>query len=415
MGLKLSPSQGKLPTDMSEIFVLDEQRKLIALAVRHYESEDLLQTLLADYPSLLAGDQIDPNSPRRWLLVKRELEVPAEEKGNGRWSLDHLFLDQDGVPTLVEVKRSSDTRIRREVVGQMLDYAANGVKYWPHNSIRTAFEATCQEVGIDAASRVADHIGPAVDPEAFWTAVKTNLQAGRIRMLFVADVIPDELRRVVEFLNEQMDPAEVLAVEIRQFASATLRTLVPRVIGRTMEAEDRKRGRPNKPKRKWDPETFFSTLRERGEGASIPAAQQLLTWAETHATRVWWGEGQIEGSFIPVCEDDMPKMFPFALYTSRPGGKPYVLLYFKNWGKLPPFQSTEVRAELVRRFNAIPGVVFSPDVFDGWSSIPLTAMIVDDVRCRFLSVIEWLIGQISGAVGNGVGTSEGGGSVPPVA
>ena len=29
-------------------------------------------------------------------------------------------------PTLVEVKRSSDTRIRREVVGQMLDYAANG-------------------------------------------------------------------------------------------------------------------------------------------------------------------------------------------------------------------------------------------------------------------------------------------------
>jgi hypothetical protein len=35
------------------------------------------------------------------------------------------------VPTLVEVKRSDDTRIRREVVGQMLDYAANGVVYWP--------------------------------------------------------------------------------------------------------------------------------------------------------------------------------------------------------------------------------------------------------------------------------------------
>jgi hypothetical protein len=33
--------------------------------------------------------------------------------------------DQNAVPTLVEVKRSSDTRIRREVVGQMLDYAAN--------------------------------------------------------------------------------------------------------------------------------------------------------------------------------------------------------------------------------------------------------------------------------------------------
>ena len=31
------------------------------------------------------------------------------------------------MPTLVEVKRSSDTRIRREVVGQMLHYAANAV------------------------------------------------------------------------------------------------------------------------------------------------------------------------------------------------------------------------------------------------------------------------------------------------
>jgi hypothetical protein len=33
-------------------------------------------------------------------------------------------------------------------------------------------------------------------------------------MLFVADKIPSELKRIVEFLNQQMDPAEVLAVEI---------------------------------------------------------------------------------------------------------------------------------------------------------------------------------------------------------
>lgn len=62
-------------------------------------------------------------APRRWLLVSREWGVPREEGGGGHWSLDHLFLDQEGVPTLVEVKRSSDTRLRREVVGQMLDYA----------------------------------------------------------------------------------------------------------------------------------------------------------------------------------------------------------------------------------------------------------------------------------------------------
>src|SRR5262249_47674536 len=34
--------------------------------------------------------------------------VPSEEEGGGRWALDHLFLDQDAVPTLVEVKRGGD-------------------------------------------------------------------------------------------------------------------------------------------------------------------------------------------------------------------------------------------------------------------------------------------------------------------
>ena len=38
-----------------------------------------------------------------------------------------------------------------------------------------------------------------------------------MRLVFLADEIPSELRRIVEFLNQQMDPAEVLAVEVRQF------------------------------------------------------------------------------------------------------------------------------------------------------------------------------------------------------
>ncbi|MBK9978490.1 MAG: hypothetical protein IPP20_11280 [Gemmatimonadetes bacterium] len=58
-----------------------------------------------------------------------------------------MFLDQDAVPTLVEVKRSSDTRIRREVVGQMLDYAANAVAFWPAERLQAEFEATVSRAG----------------------------------------------------------------------------------------------------------------------------------------------------------------------------------------------------------------------------------------------------------------------------
>jgi hypothetical protein len=89
----------------------------------------VLQRLLAKFPDLLAGDQVTSGEARRWILIDRESAVPDSEDGGGRWSVDHLFLDQDAVPTLVEVKRSSDTRIRREVVGQLIDYAANAVVY----------------------------------------------------------------------------------------------------------------------------------------------------------------------------------------------------------------------------------------------------------------------------------------------
>ena len=97
----------------SKIFFLpDGQESLTELTEASYANEDLLQAILARYCDLLPGDQIDPESPRRWLLISREMAVPDSQVGSDRWSLDHLFLDQDATPTFVECKRSSDTRGR---------------------------------------------------------------------------------------------------------------------------------------------------------------------------------------------------------------------------------------------------------------------------------------------------------------
>jgi hypothetical protein len=123
------------------IYLIQEDGALLELNEQPYESEELLQRLLERYPSLLAGRQMSPAEPRRWALVTREAEMPSRLGGGAQWSADHVFLDQDAVPTIVEVKRSSDTRIRREVVGQMLDYAANAVVYWPVEAIQAALSA----------------------------------------------------------------------------------------------------------------------------------------------------------------------------------------------------------------------------------------------------------------------------------
>jgi len=62
---------------------------LIEMTERPYDSEALLQKLLADYPALLAGGQVEGAAPRRWALIKREVAVPDREGSTGRWSVDH--------------------------------------------------------------------------------------------------------------------------------------------------------------------------------------------------------------------------------------------------------------------------------------------------------------------------------------
>ena len=92
------------------IYLIGEDGSLREMRSEPYDSEDLLQRLLAEHPSVLAGVHSDDDSSGDWLLLKREAGVPTHEGGGGHLSLDHLFVDRDGIPTLVEVKRSQDTR-----------------------------------------------------------------------------------------------------------------------------------------------------------------------------------------------------------------------------------------------------------------------------------------------------------------
>lgn len=103
---------------------------LQALEVSGFETEAEFQELLARHPRVLDFGTLADGRPLRLVLVAREMGVATSAESGSAYWLDHLFVDAEGVPTLVEVKRATDTRIRREVVGQMLDYAANGARYW---------------------------------------------------------------------------------------------------------------------------------------------------------------------------------------------------------------------------------------------------------------------------------------------
>ena len=217
------------------IYTRAERGRLEPLEEKPFSTEDELQALIAEHPELLDGEQIRPGDPRRWILISREKGIAETSNAAARWAIDHLMIDQDAVPTLAEVKRGSNPEIRRTIVGQMLEYAAHAAQTWTADELRRTFEKSTNERGLDPSHELATLLqadGEA-DADHFWRDVSTNLAARRLRLLFVADDIPDPLERVVEFLNGQMPGIEVLAVEIKQFRGKSTQTLVPRVIGRT--------------------------------------------------------------------------------------------------------------------------------------------------------------------------------------
>jgi len=367
------------------IFSLGDDGVLAPLDETPYELEDVLQRLLAEHPEILA---VDPErASAAWLLVRREAGVPDDGSGGSRWAVDHLFLDQDGVPTLVETKRSSDTRLRREVVGQMLDYAANAVVYWPPDEIRQQFEARCEAHGQQSEVLLAEFLDGELDVEAFWARVRTNLQAERVRMILVADEIPRETQRIIEFLNGQLDPAEVLGVEIRQYVGDGTRALVPQVVGRTAEAEQRKSGA--RTRRRWDAESFDDDLAERRGEAEVSAARRIRSWAVEHGIRIAWGQGAKYGSFILRVRQGGVE---HSIFSASTAGEIQIHLAMM---RQPPFDALDMRQELLDRLNEIPDVEARASALEtSWPVMPLRALIDEEHLRQFLDTWHWYLDHI---------------------
>ncbi|MFL5864041.1 MAG: hypothetical protein ACJ780_25260 [Solirubrobacteraceae bacterium] len=369
------------------IFLLRGEDELVEMRETPYEAEEVLQALIARFPSLLAGDQYTGGAPRRWLLVGREAALPDDQDAAGRWSVDHLFLDQDAVPTIVEVKRRSDTRIRREVVGQMLDYAANGVVYWPLEQLREIFLRQCERDARDPDAVVADVAGDETDVEEFWARAGENLRAGKLRMVFVSDEIPRELRRVVEFLNGQMNPAEVIAIEVKQYLAADgTKTLVPRVIGQTAEVEVRKGRRVDRQRRVWDEDSLFAELQHKRGPEEARVARDLYDWTVARGWTPKFGAGKQDGSWTPVLTANGVQHTPIALYTN---GR--IEVQFKYLKARAPFDNDGIRVELLRRVNEIRGVALASDTIDKTPSIQLALLAATNASPEQLKrVLDWL-------------------------
>ena len=61
---------------MSKVYTVSRDDTTVPMTRVHCKDEEKeLQNPLKQNPDLLPGDQISPDDPRRWLLIKREMSV----------------------------------------------------------------------------------------------------------------------------------------------------------------------------------------------------------------------------------------------------------------------------------------------------------------------------------------------------
>jgi hypothetical protein len=110
-----------------------------------------------------------------------------------------------------------------------------------------------------------------------------------VRLIIVADRLPAGVVRIIEFLNEQMRPAEFLGVEVAQHVGADSQHIVyvPRLRGQTTKAQDTKG--PAGTRRRWDRDTYLAEASVRNQ--QHPDALKLIGKLVDDAEQLAWESG----------------------------------------------------------------------------------------------------------------------------
>ncbi len=295
-----------------------------------FADEKELQTFLRDHSDLMPTDEIEVGTP--------PLLCIGWEVGVASGSQDLLYIDEAGLLTIVETKLKKNPEARREVVGQILEYAsyasawttseveANAQKFYASKECPPGYEGKTLEEALRRFLEKTD--SPAREDfsyEDFLNLVSTNLERGHIRLVIAIDEPPSSLLKTVEFVNRFSERFEMYLIQLKRFhdKASGQNIFVPALFGRVARPESRRR-----PGRLWDKESFLQQASEKSpESRSV--FERLLDFTEGEKAIVW-GRGATIGTFQFVFTTQNGKRLP-ALFVMANGKMSFDFWTLGKW------------------------------------------------------------------------------------
>jgi hypothetical protein len=197
-------------------------------------SEAWLRDLLFDNPRLLPVGSIDSSFGPLIPLCK---ELPI---GKGR--ADLVYINQDGLLTIVECKLWNNPEARRKVVGQILDYGST-VFQWTYADLErqvrlASFGSPKTENAV--YDQVVAH-GAGVEEAVFVDAVSAALKRGRFLLLVVGNGIRSEVAQINTLFQRNLGSGFAFGlVEMALYPISDAQLIVqPRILAKTTVLERR--------------------------------------------------------------------------------------------------------------------------------------------------------------------------------
>ena len=114
---------------------------------------------------------------------------------------------------------------------------------------------------------------------------------------------------------------------------------------------------------------------------------------------IWWGDGKVEGSFVPTLVVDKIKYHLFAIRSNG-----HIELYFKHLLSRPAFQEEAKRMELLRKLNLLLEEDLPDEVITKLPKINLKVLNTQSKIQSFLDIYEWFINEVKNSTNRGYGT-----------
>lgn len=207
-----------------------EAMPLAAGSVEGRQDEGWLQKLIQDCPALLPVADIEPGL-MSLVPVCMELSVPSGY-------VDNLMVTPEGGIVVVETKLWRNPQARREVVGQVLDYAKD-LSALTYEALERTAGAARKEHGF----RLIDLVlatGADVDEAQFIDRVTRNLKLGRFLLIIAGDGIQEGAEQLAGFVQRHVGLHFTLALvemSIWRIPEGGRIVVLPRIIARTVEIE----------------------------------------------------------------------------------------------------------------------------------------------------------------------------------